>query len=220
MPAEVDPDADLELPDQLAMLAAQLRDEADQLAARHSPPEARSVEPIRDDKRGRRIARYAAILLVGLGLVAWRSLVPRDWLRPNAVTVASGPAVHDNAATTAAAAAQGAEPLSAARAASSSLAKTSVTAAAAKQLPAGMASDPQSLRTGQGIQEVSASDPAVVRHPPANENEMLRRQVEGFDKLIHRLQAELAARDAAQVENERLIQSLRQENEQLRRQQR
>ncbi len=220
VPAEVDADADLELPDQLAMLAAQLRDEAERLAARHSPPEGRTVEPIRDGKRGRRFARYAAILLVAIGLVAWRSLVPRGWLRPNAATVASGPAVHDSAATTAAAAAQVTEPLSTARAASSSLVKSSATVATARKSPAAGGSDPESLRAGQGIAEVGAGETPIARHPPADENEMLRRQVEGFDKLIHRLQAELAVRDAAQVENEKLIQSLRQENEQSRRQQR
>jgi hypothetical protein len=223
--AEADSDADLELPDQLAMLAAQLRDEADQLAAQHAPPEVREIKPIAERGRWRRFARVAAIVLLGVGLVAWRSLAPRGGAHPNAATVAaahSGNALasRDTPAAKAAVAAQGEQPATMRTA--SVLTKTSATVAlaAAKNAPAAVASDPQSLRTGQGIQEVSAGEPAVARHPPANETEMLRRQVEGFDKLIHRLQAELAARDAAQIENEKLIQSLRQENEQLRHQQR
>jgi hypothetical protein len=157
-------------------------------------------------------------------------LAPQSWAHPNAATVAaahsgnppadSAPASSDTPAAKAAVAVQGEQPWT--NRPASVLAKTSgtVALAAAKNAPAAVASDPQWLRAGQGIQEVSAGEPAVARHPPANENEMLRRQVEGFDKLIHRLQAELAARDVAQAENERLIQSLRQENEQLRRQQR
>jgi hypothetical protein len=211
--ADVDCDSDLELPDQLAMLAAQLRDEADQLAAQHAPPDVHAIEPITDRNPRRKLWRYAAVALVGLGLVAWRSLASQDRTLPNVGTMAQ-----DTSTAKANLVARTSEP-STARPQGEAKGSMTLAAAASNQPTPPAGPDPQAMRANQGIEEVVAGESPAARHPPADELEMLHRQVDGFDKLIHRLQAELAARDAAQMENEKLIQSLRQENEQLRRQQ-
>ena len=147
------------------------------------------------------------MLLVGLeSLVSWRAAAAsHDRDVANVSRNNTNAAMRDDKS-----------PLSMASAATKSAATVVI---ATKKIASASSSDPQTLRAGQGLQEVSAGDAPVVRHPPGAETEMLRRQVAGFDKLIHRRQAELAARDAAQADNEKLIQSLRQENEQLRHQQ-
>jgi hypothetical protein len=65
---------------------------------------------------------------------------------------------------------------------------------------------------------------AVAFNPPAatgsklSEVQMLRIQVTAFEQVIHRLQDELARRDKSQAEMDKLVEGLRQEVEQLRRQ--
>ena len=69
------------------------------------------------------------------------------------------------------------------------------------------------LRPSQEVQEVSvgADAPSRPRHPPADEVEMLRIQISGFQKVIERLQAELSARDQSQADMVKLIKSLQDE---------
>ncbi len=69
------------------------------------------------------------------------------------------------------------------------------------------------LRPSQEIQEVSvgADAPSRPLHPPADEVEMLRIQISGFQKVIERLQAELSARDQSQADMVKLIKSLQDE---------
>ena len=69
------------------------------------------------------------------------------------------------------------------------------------------------LRPSQEVQEVSVGTdaPSRPRHPPADEVEMLRIQISGFQKVIERLQAELSARDQSQADMVKLIKSLQDE---------
>jgi hypothetical protein len=69
------------------------------------------------------------------------------------------------------------------------------------------------LASRSGIEPVSVSDEHLSqpRHPPADELAMLRIQVSGFQKVIERLQDELAARDKSQAEMVKLIRSLQDE---------
>ncbi len=76
--------------------------------------------------------------------------------------------------------------------------------------------DASELRKGQGIQEAAVS--ATAPPPLRDQVEMLRSQVDGFSKYIQKLQAELAARDAAQAESRRQIESLRAEIDKLHKQ--
>ena len=99
---------------------------------------------------------------------------------------------------------------------SEQLAATAPGDAASRSTPAASV-DPAALRATQGIGEVSVV-PAVAKKPPTDEVEMLRVQVDGFEKLIRRLQAELAARDAQQAEAQRQIEALRQEVRELHKQ--
>jgi hypothetical protein len=75
-------------------------------------------------------------------------------------------------------------------------------------------------RNGQGLEEVSigTDSPSRSRRPPADEVEMLRIQVSGFEKVIERLQAEVTARDKSQAEMVKLIRSLQDEVATLKRQ--
>ena len=191
-----EPDADL--PDELAALAAQLRDEAATLARQHPPRpvEAPLAPAIERRRRGLWLWPAAAAILVAAGLTAWRierlPIVPVTQPKvtaepiksldpvPTAVVAASPQPVKHHSATT--------QP------------------------------DSEPPHSDQGIAEVSVTDPQAPTHGTTDELSMLRRQVDGFEKLIHRFQAELVARDAAEAASQRQIEALQQENEQLRNQ--
>ncbi len=68
------------------------------------------------------------------------------------------------------------------------------------------------VHNSQGVEEVGIAAPADARHPPTDEVEMLRIQVNGFEKVIQRLQAEIAAREKSQAQTAKLVQSLRDRN--------
>ena len=67
------------------------------------------------------------------------------------------------------------------------------------------------VRNSQGVEEVGIDAPTRTRRAPADELEMLRIQINGFEKVIHKLQGEISARDQSQAETDKLIESLRAE---------
>jgi hypothetical protein len=81
-----------------------------------------------------------------------------------------------------------------------------------------VATDPTAIRHTQGVAEVGIEGPAIERHPPPEQVEMLRIQVLGFEKVIRKLQAELVEREAAQIEAQRQIQTLQEKVVELRKQ--
>jgi len=71
------------------------------------------------------------------------------------------------------------------------------------------------VRNSQSAGEVAVDSPARSRWAPATEAEMLRIQVDAFEKVIHKLQSEIDARNQSQAETEILIEKLRKEISQL-----
>jgi S1-C subfamily serine protease len=67
------------------------------------------------------------------------------------------------------------------------------------------------VRNSQGIEEVGIDAPTRARRAPADEVEMLRIQINGFEKVIRKLQGELSVREQSQAETDKLIDSLRAE---------
>ncbi len=67
--------------------------------------------------------------------------------------------------------------------------------------------------------EVGVAGEAPAARSPGNELEMLRIQLDAFERVISRLQAELKRRDQQQSETDQLVESLRREVESLRKQQ-
>jgi S1-C subfamily serine protease len=67
------------------------------------------------------------------------------------------------------------------------------------------------VRNSQGVEEVGIDAPIRSRRPPTDEVEMLRIQINGFEKVIQKLQTELSIRDQSQSATDKLVQSLREE---------
>jgi len=206
VPRDTVPDEELGLSAELQVLAAHLRGEADALGDRYAPA-VRATSPTEQNRRvGRRwVWQCVAVGLSGLALLAWR--IDRWQASPPAALVESvaQTAAHGDAAV---APPQQSTPVaSTAPAVSVPLAPPVLPS----NSPSNAAADPATLRHTQGIAEVGIDEPAAERHPPADQVEMLRIQALGFEKVIRKLQAELVARDTAQIESERQIQSLQAE---------
>ncbi|HKD38257.1 MAG TPA: S1C family serine protease [Pirellulales bacterium] len=71
------------------------------------------------------------------------------------------------------------------------------------------------VRNSQGVEEVAIEPPARARRTPTDEVEMLRIQVSGFEKVIQKLETEIAAREQSQSETAKLVESLKAEIAQL-----
>jgi len=192
------PDEELGLSAELQVLASHLRGEADSLAERYAPSTSPQPHAVDDHRLMRRwMWPSVAIGVAGLALLAWR--IDRWQQSP---PVAPTPSVAQLGTHSAVADLHQPSDSSASPA----------TVAPASVAPASVAStDPAVLRHSQGIAEVGMDAPAVERHPPADQVEMLRIQVSGFEKVIRKLQAELVARDAAQIEAQKQIESLQAE---------
>jgi hypothetical protein len=192
-------DDDLGLSAELQLLGAQLRGEADLLANRYAPTaEIQPAKPAYSRFRRRMLWQAAAVAVAGLAILVWQ--FGRPWRASTRLSeVVSAP--HD-----------GVSPIVAGGIADTA----SVNPASAKSRTA--VSDSSEFRRTQGIAEVGIDAPATDRHPPANQLEMLRLQLSGFEKVIRKLQTELSARDAAQLESERQIESLQAEVADLRKQ--
>jgi hypothetical protein len=67
------------------------------------------------------------------------------------------------------------------------------------------------LHGDQGVQEVGIDAPSHAKHASTDEVTMLRKQLNGFEKVISVLQSEIVARKQAEVENRKLIESLQAE---------
>ncbi len=67
------------------------------------------------------------------------------------------------------------------------------------------------VHNSQGVEEVGIDAPTRARRAPSDEVEMLRIQVNGFEKVIEKLQGEISARQKSQAETEKLVESLRAE---------
>jgi hypothetical protein len=186
---------DLALPAELRILESRLRGEADMLAERHSPAAQISSPDPSEIVRGRLNRRllWTACLATAasLALMVWQFERPQDRVPP-------GNAIVNHSSPTSAPPAQPANSVSA---------DNRVTQGRAR--PSG--AEASELRHTQGIAEVGIEAPAAERHPPANQLEMLRMQLTGFEKVIQKLQTELAARDAAQIQSQRQIESLQTE---------
>lgn len=189
---------DADLPDELAALAAQLRDEAAILARQHPPRPAETplAPAVIQRRRGLWLWPAAAAILLAAGLMAWRiEYMPTT--RSGRTDVAAEASKSPDIAPAAAVAASP-QPV--------------------KHRIAATQPDSDKPPVDQGVAEVSITDPQVPTHGTSDELSMLRRQVDGFEKLIHRFQAELVARDAAEAASQRQIEALQKENEELRRQ--
>jgi S1-C subfamily serine protease len=71
------------------------------------------------------------------------------------------------------------------------------------------------VRNSQGVEEVAIQPATRSRRTPTDEVEMLRVQVSGFEKVIQKLQTEIASREQSQAETARLVESLKTEIAQL-----
>ncbi len=71
------------------------------------------------------------------------------------------------------------------------------------------------VRNSQGIEEVAVNSATRSRRGPVTEVDMLRIQVDAFEKVIRKLQGEIDARSQSQSDTEKLIRSLREEISQL-----
>jgi hypothetical protein len=193
-------DEELGLSAELQVLASHLRGEADSLAERYAPstsPQPQSVHERRSMRRW--MWQSMAVGMAGLALLAWR--IERWQQSPPAAPVPVAVQSETHAIV------QSTPPVAVlpANVASSSVAPSSAARASVAS------TDPAVLRHSQGIAEVGIDAPAVERHPPADQVEMLRIQVSGFEKVIRKLQAELIARDAAQIEAQQQIELLQAE---------
>jgi hypothetical protein len=188
-------DEELGLSAELQVLASHLRGEADSLAERFAPATSPQSDSVQDHPIRRRwMWQSMAVGVAGLAILTWQidrwqQSPPQSPTESIAQTETHGVVV---------------EPLL--------QSGRSTPAASISFTPASVAaSDPAAMRHSQGIAEVGIDAPAVERHPPADQVEMLRIQVTGFEKVIRKLQAELIARDAAQIESQKQIQSLQEE---------
>ncbi|HEY2146390.1 MAG TPA: S1C family serine protease, partial [Pirellulales bacterium] len=71
------------------------------------------------------------------------------------------------------------------------------------------------VHNSQGVEEVGIEPPTRSRRTPTDEVEMLRIQVSGFEKVIQKLEGELAAREKSQADTTKLVESLETEIAQL-----
>jgi hypothetical protein len=71
------------------------------------------------------------------------------------------------------------------------------------------------LRGMQHVEEVGIELPQRSKHSMADEVTLLRKQLNGFEKVINALQTELAARKQAQADDQKTIETLRAEITQL-----
>jgi hypothetical protein len=183
-------DEEYELPIHLAALANQLRDDASHLADCYPASEsaARPVPMAVATFRSRRWVRWSAAAAVLLIVATWPSVAERL-----ATVDRSGSKVVSSKESIAQIE-RGDRDRAAGR--------------AIQQYEREIA-----LRPSQEVQEVSVGGdaPSRPRHPPADEVEMLRIQISGFQKVIERLQAELSARDQSQADMVKLIKSLQDE---------
>jgi S1-C subfamily serine protease len=67
------------------------------------------------------------------------------------------------------------------------------------------------VHNSQGVEEVGIEATTRARRLPTDEVEMLRLQVTGFEKVIKKLQTELAAREQSQAQTTKLVESLKAE---------
>lgn len=186
--SESSADDDLGLPAELQMLAAELRGEADMLAERYVPAGAPSHF---DERRSMRrwIWRGIAVSLAGIALLTWQ--IERSPESPRPTAAAQTNALPSGVSTDAIRTISQAVPPS---------------------------PDPAAIRRTQGIAEVGMDQPAADRHTPADQIEMLRMQLSGFEKVIQKLQLEIKSRDAVQIESQHEIESLQAEVATLRKQ--
>jgi hypothetical protein len=199
-------DEELGLSAELQILAAHLRGEADSLANRYAPASCPTSPPIGERRFARPFVRgwiwqSMAVAVAGLVLLAWQ--IDRWQESPPA-------AAADAVVQTAIPGVAVATHQQIVQSAPSALV-SAVPPSPAAVSPSHTAASPAAIRHTQGIAEVGIDGPAVERHPPADQVEMLRIQALGFEKVIRKLQAELVARDAAQIESQRQIQSLQEE---------
>jgi hypothetical protein len=178
-----------ELPAHLAVLAEQLRDDANHLADCYPASEsADRPVPMVATVRSRRWVRWSAAAAVVLIVATWPSVAQRlaTFDRSGSEVVSSKESIVQIE--------RGDRERAAGR--------------AIQQYEHEIA-----LRPSQEVEEVSvgADAPSRPRHPPADEVEMLRIQISGFQKVIERLQAELSARDQSQADMVMLIKSLQDE---------
>jgi hypothetical protein len=193
---------DLGMSAELRILESRLRGEADMLAERYLPPAQTSpADPseIVHGRLNRRLLWTACMATAAsLALMVWQFERPQhDAPAANAIADQSSTARHLSATTTNGVAVDG---------------------QATKEDSHLSGHDANELRPRQGIAEVGIEAPAAERHPPANQLEMLRIQLTGFEKVIQKLQTELAVRDAAQIQSQRQIESLQTEVADLRKQ--
>lgn len=208
LPRETVADEELGLSAELQVLASHLRGEADSLAGRYAPASRAASASARNRGFGRRwVWQFGAAAVAGLALVAWQ--IDRWAQSPHVAIVVqsptSGPVVAPQQPTIAAIPQTASVPLA-----------PPVLSSASPSSTANV--DPAAFRHSQGVAEVGIDAPAVERHPPADQVEMLRIQVLGFEKVIRKLQTELIARDAAQMESQRRIESLQAEVAELHKQ--
>jgi S1-C subfamily serine protease len=79
----------------------------------------------------------------------------------------------------------------------------------------GLGNNSITVHNSQGVDEVAIEPPTRSRRAPTDEVEMLRIQVSGFEKVIQKLQVELAVREQSQAETAMLVESLKAEIAQL-----
>jgi hypothetical protein len=213
-PRETVPDEELGLSAELQVLASHLRGEADVLDERYAPA-ARVASPTEQNRHVARrwVWQYVAVGLAGLALMAWR--IERWQASPPVVPAESVAQTATPSDATVASLQQPTHVASTTPSPHVPLASPVLSSGSANNA---VAADPVPIRHSQGIAEVGIDEPAVDRHPPADQVEMLRIQTLGFEKVIRKLQAELAARDAAQIESQRQIQSLQAEVQELHKQ--
>jgi hypothetical protein len=183
-------DEESELPVHLAALADQLRDDADHLVGCYPAAESadRSRATAVATARERRWVRWSAAAAVLLIVATWPSVAERL-----ATVEPSGSSAVSSKQSIAQV-----ERGENSRAASGAIQKGEH----------GIAFQPS-----QEVEEVGVGvdAPSRPRRPPADEVEMLRIQINGFEKVIERLQAELSARDQSQADMVKLIKSLQDE---------
>ncbi len=177
--------AEADLPGDLAILAEQLTDDANHLAAQYPAPLGlRAIQTGTHRPTLNRIAAAVVLVAVGAG-GAVVAIHPWKAAKMAKVEVVGGQPSADRIAN-------GERP-----------------AAAAEVSP----DDSRSVE----VREVAFTPPAQSGSN-LNEVQMLRIQLTAFEQVIHKLQDELARRDKSQAETDKVVEQLRQEVDQLRRQ--
>ena len=191
---------ELGLSAELQVLASHLRGEADSLAERYASPTPSQPQSAHERRLMRRwMWRCMAAGVAGLALLAWRIERWQQMTPAAPLPVAAQIETHAIVRSTL--------PVAVAPAQRAHGFRRAIFRCASKCRIGRSAV----LRHSQGIAEVGIDAPAIERHPPADQVEMLRIQVSGFEKVIRKLQAELIARDAAQIESQKQIESLQAE---------